>query len=254
MHKNTLSKIKPSLPRKLIISLYCQNYTLSEIADKCNQEHKRLNRTPNVTTRDVYLVLHKSSIRWQERESQDRAELRAAELHKIDNLEREGWDAWFRSMTGAATHSTQSEKYNPSMDDDEDYDRPVDVDAVRKKWGDMNSLPGAGRVSSRGSHNNRRTNPAVVSIDAMRQTEFKTSKKIIETCGDPRYLKIVQWCIESRRTMLGLDAPARSITGTMTPEMMRQMAREMAPEFGEDPDLCVDEVLSEVQRVFAGRD
>jgi hypothetical protein len=55
-----------------------------------------------------------------------------------------------------------------------------------------------------------------------------------------------------RRQMLGLDAPTRSITGQMSPEMLRQMAREMAPSYGMEPDdIAVDDVVSEVEHWLA---
>jgi hypothetical protein len=38
----------------------------------------------------------------------------------------------------------------------------------------------------------------------------------------------------------------------MTPEMLRQMAREMAPEYGIDAnDIAVEDVVSEVERMIA---
>jgi hypothetical protein len=214
------------------------------------------------------MVLHKSKIRWQERESQDRAELRSEELKRIDNLEREYWEAWFRSIDMSQSQTQNSEKYNAITDgadgtssyhdtyDDEDV---IDPDELRDKWGKIptraskrNSKNSYGTSTSGRNSKSARNSYAPVSISGMSQTEVKISKKLVETCGDPRFLKGIERCIEMRRQMLGLDAPTRSITGQMSPEMLRQMAREMAPSYGMEPDdIAVDDVVSEVEHWLA---
>jgi hypothetical protein len=50
------------------------------------------------------------------------------------------------------------------------------------------------------------TQTAVMTTDGQKQT---TRKAVSEQHGDPRFLELIQRCIASRRSLLGLDAPTR---------------------------------------------
>lgn len=81
---------------------------------------------------------------------------------------------------------------------------------------------------------------------------FTFSRKIVKTCGDTKFLAGVQWCIERRCKLLGLDAPSKSITASATLEQMRQMGREILIEKGLDPDLELDNVMQDVEKILNG--
>lgn len=79
-------------------------------------------------------------------------EAKARELAKIDNLEREYWDAWERSQNDAET-------------------------VIEEAFGVKKS---------------------------------KTQNKRVGQVGNPAFLRGVEWCIERRARLLGLDAPTKA--------------------------------------------
>lgn len=101
--------------------------------------------------------------RWVTRSEAATKELIAAELAKIDNLEREYWDAWRRSV---GTHQIKTTEQRTGGD----------------------GKGGKGLKARNG---------------------LKASVKTEDLVGAPEFLKGIQWCIERRCKMLGLDKPVK---------------------------------------------
>lgn len=105
-------------------------------------------------------------------------ELIACELIRVNQIEREAWDAWERSK--------------------KDSERSV----TERKTGES---------------------------ETMRAQMVREGQ-----CGDPRYLTQVQWCIDKRCKLLGLDAPQRSQIEVTMPyqaisdEQLDQMIKALA--------------------------
>ena len=106
--------------------------------------------------------------RWRAETVRDLDDAKAQELAKVDELEREYWDAWQNSCEDAET---------------------IRQEASEKK------------------------------VDKV----IKTAKG---QAGDPRFLAGVQWCIEKRCKILGLDAPDKHEVdhkfGKMTDDELRE--------------------------------
>jgi hypothetical protein len=92
--------------------------------------------------------------RWKASAVRDLDAAKGQELERLDQLEREAWQAWEKSK--GAHESTTTEQ----------------------------TSTGAGE-------------------------RVKAAIRKDEQCGDPRYLAVVQWCIEQRCKLLGLNAPHR---------------------------------------------
>lgn len=107
-----------------ISRLYVRGLTLREIAASLNAE-REYQLTFQTIAKDVKTILS----RWRESIVDDVSEMRSAELIRINEIEREAWQAWTRSKKGAD--------------------------------------------------------------------------------GDPRFLTTVQWCIERRCKLFGLDGPTK---------------------------------------------
>ena len=109
----------------------------------------RIAETLDVSQQTVSNDLKELQRRWQASALVDLNAAKAQELAKIDNLEREYWEAWERSCEDAGT--------------------------VVKK--------------------------------AKEGGAKEATQTIKGQAGDPRFLTGVQWCIERRCKLLGLDAP-----------------------------------------------
>lgn len=132
-----------------------------------------------VTRSQVQYDLRILRTRWHEAALRDFDERIAEELAKIDNLEREYWDAWERS-TGRASAVTRERGGAPEL--------PMSAAAARSK-------------------------------------------------GNPGFLVGVQWCIDRRIKLLGIDAPVKvDIT---------ERVRAFALAQGFDPE----EAVTEAQRI-----
>jgi hypothetical protein len=103
--------------------------------------------------------------RWVESSLKNITDLKVRELAKIDNLEREYWEAWRRSTEDKEVDTTKAipDKEDPSM----------------------------GR------------------------TKEKTQRREGQA-GDPRFLAGVQWCINKRAEIIGLDAGVKSLSVDLT--------------------------------------
>lgn len=198
--------------------LYCQGYSLGEIASKVNEQWRT-----RLTVRRVYEIIAKMHMRYEKTyRERDRQELRHIELMKLDTLEREYWEAWFRSL--------QVQRAEVVVDSEGVAD-VESIEALREHWRRIGERPGDGKKGG--------SQPLDVK---------KVAKKWVEACGDPRYLAGVQWCIDKRCKLLGLDAPTRAVTAAVD---MRQMVRELAVRHNLDPELVVEEVLADAERILA---
>jgi len=127
--------------RRRTADLYLQGWLQTDIADD-------IGVSASTVSRDLK-ALHQE---WQASALLDFDKAKAAELAKIDRLEREYWEAWVRSCEDAET--------------------------IRQE-GDPKAKP----------------------------------SKVVRTfkgqAGDPRFLQGIQWCIDRRCKILGVDAPQR---------------------------------------------
>jgi len=101
-------------------------------------------------------------------------ERKSEELARIDRLESEYWDAWFKSLAEFTSTTKHAE---------------TDVSGLAKK----------------------------------QKATVKTEKR----GGDPRYLVGVQWCIQKRADILGLDAPQQSEVNIVDTTDARDRLREL---------------------------
>lgn len=99
--------------------------------------------------RDIAALLS----RWRETACREINELKAAELARLNRLEREAWDEWERSKL----------KRERTLTEKRTGDNPGERAQIVKE----------------------------------------------NLLGDPRYLQAVQWCIDKRCKILGLDAPVK---------------------------------------------
>jgi predicted transcriptional regulator len=133
------TKIETEKLRNDIASLYLQGVEQVEIGKKFE-----------ITQQAVSYHLKKIRKKWLESALRDFDELKSQELAKIDNLEREYWDAWIRSQE----------------------DKEMEEESMGK--------------------------------------DGETFKKRREgQVGDPRFLVGVEWCINKRCEILGIDAPTK---------------------------------------------
>ena len=140
--------------RKRIGDCYLKGWLQADIADE-------LGISQATVSRDIKALQQA----WLDSALIDFNEAKARELAKVDQLEREYWQAWERSCEDAETE-TQKAKGD-----------------VRKYEGNDGQF-----VQER---------PAEVT---------KTRKG---QAGDPRFLAGIQWCINKRCDILGIDAPRR---------------------------------------------
>lgn len=102
----------------------------------------------------------------------------AFELAKIDNLERTYWEAWERSLQDQIRSVTSRE------------DMPVDPPKGAKPAGmDANGDP---------------LPPAMVVL-----SKTKVQRRVDQSIGNPTFLAGIQWCIDRRVKLLGLDEPIK---------------------------------------------
>ena len=129
--------------RKRIGDCYLKGWLQADIADE-------LGISQATVSRDIKALQQA----WLDSALVDFNEAKARELAKVDQLEREYWQAWARSCEDAETV----------------------------------------------------TQKAVKTGEEERKEATKTAKG---QAGDPRFLSGVQWCINKRCEILGIDAPQR---------------------------------------------
>lgn len=134
------SKSQLTRDKRKIADLYLQGWLQVDIADELG-----------ISQQTVSNDLARLQSDWLASALVDFNEAKAAELAKVDRLEREYWRAWERSCEDAEQTTQEG--------------TPARVDKIKK--------------TSKGQ------------------------------AGDPRFLQGVQWCIERRCKILGIDAPEK---------------------------------------------
>jgi hypothetical protein len=263
-----------------IVRWYQEGRSLSEIAERASQKYHT-----HTSTRTVYNIVQKARKKLYSRDIEDRRQLMLDEIGKIDRLETEFWDAYMRSIN--ASTETDTEKTTTSdeavlntrqnsypqltadidIEGDDDADDVSSDDGPADGQGEINIFDGWSRIeradrepdyrnngSGRRGRNKRYSGRRYQFFDAadsdreeVKAPQFSFTRKITKTSGDPRYLQGIQWCIDRRAKMLGLDAPSKSLSATFNINNMKQTAREMALERGLDPDLVVEDVLRDAE-------
>lgn len=122
--------------------------------------------------------------RWLEAELFNMNEIKTRELDRIDTLEREYWQAWERSKGRRFDHLPSQ---NPKPQKRRKGNVLDEVAEFLEDGGDKASGP-------------EKATATVVSVD--------------NPFGDPRYLTGVQWCINRRIILLGLDTPSKANAAT----------------------------------------
>lgn len=129
--------------RLRVTELYLQGWTQVKIAEEVGV-------TQGMVSKDLAAIREE----WLQASIENIDEAKARELARIDNLEREYWEAWYRSCEDAET--------------------------VVKK--------------------------AVETDKGQRKEATQTAKG---QAGDPRFLAGIQWCIQQRCKILGIEAAAK---------------------------------------------
>lgn len=266
---------------------YLEGKPLPVIADMASRKYDT-----HVSTATVYRVIRKHRGRLHRRDIDDRRVLLLDEIGKLDRLEQEYWEGYFRSIAASTDATTErlvtsdpKEIKNLDVDadleidefDDSKEDDDADVLGETEPT-DANLFGGWARIEREqdtrqsgqsifgNDGNYRRARKAgrrarYQFVDAAhyeaeevkeKPPAFTFSRKIVKTCGDTKFLAGVQWCIDRRCKLLGLDAPSKSITARTSVEQMRQMGREMLIEKGLDPDLELDGIMDEVGKILDG--
>lgn len=107
---------------------------------------------------------------WRVERVDDFNERKNIELAKVDNLELENWIAWKRSQEDAETKKMV--RYSDGETHSQDEDKETDKKAVK-----------------RGSAKTRK------------------EQSVKGQVGDRGFLKGIEWCIDKRWALLGMDAP-----------------------------------------------
>jgi hypothetical protein len=163
----------------------------------------------NQLGRDI-AVAHRDFV---ESQRMGRVERIAFELAKIDNLERTYWEAWERSLHDSVRVVTAREDF------------PVDAPtATRSCEGDGVGMPSRQQ--------------AVL-------TKTRAQRRVDERVGNPAFLVGIQWCIDRRVKLLGLDEPVQVDVNAQ----VRRIAAEMDLNITE-----VQTVANEVHAIWSGRD
>lgn len=122
---------------------------------------------------------------WKERANADTSDLKAQELAKLDEVEREAWLAWEASLQPRIT------SYNEIVQE-------------REKIGEESDSEGESYESDDGE------------ITALFVTKRKSRTTTEFATGDPRYLDIIKDCGVKRAKLLGLEAPVKVDTTVET--------------------------------------
>ena len=122
-----------------VTDFYCQGVRQCDIAVKLGVD-------PSQIAYDLRILMG----RWQKASTAKIDQWKATELERINNLEREYWDAWQASIESGVKVSKE-----------------------------------------------RKVGNEVVTV----------KQEVTKASGDPRFLSGVQWCIERRCKLLGLDEP-----------------------------------------------
>lgn len=127
----------------------------------------------DVSQQQVSYDIKELQKRWSNSAVRDLDAAKSQELARIDNLEREYWECWRKSQKPLKSKSVERE--NIIMDEE---------NKIHK------GAMGLGTPGQNGQI-------------------IKTVERSEKRIGDTRYLDGVQWCIERRCKILGIDAPTK---------------------------------------------
>lgn len=116
---------------------------------------------------------------WKQERVYDINEAKARELAKIDNLELIYWDAWERSRKNAEIKTKKAIK--------------IGIDLTPAQLATLSAVLPSDVIK-------------MISQGVNRQELQERSEGQV---GDPRYLAGIQWCIEQRCRILGVEAPKK---------------------------------------------
>lgn len=148
-----------------ISKLYFEHWPQVAIADKLGLSQQQISYDLK--------VLYK---RWSAESLSTIGDLKARELAKIDNLEREYWEAWRRSCEDKEIDTTKA------VPDEKEPTKGVTKEKTRRVEGQA---------------------------------------------GDPRFLTGVQWCINKRAEIIGLDAGTKNLNidlSTLSDNQLERLA------------------------------
>jgi len=138
-----------------------------------------------VTQATISNDLKELQVRWLAASVENMDEMKSRELAKVDNLEREYWEAWARSKEDAEVNTMKQRGEKITM--------------------------------------NGKTKTTIVPVEGTIRKEGQS--------GNPAFLKGVEWCIDKRCQLFGLDAPLKV-------EWMKEVQA-----IGLDPGAIFDELV-----------
>lgn len=189
----------------LIADWYCRGLTQREIAAKLATARREWGYT--ISHQQISADLETIRERWRAMQLESFGEAQAREMAKIDHLERVYWSQFETSKRTLEHTLTQ-----------QDDDLVVATTTL--------SLPGQAVQTTSQPVSGRR----------------RAQIKHVQRDGDAEWLRGVQWCIDRRIKLLGLDA-------AQTVEIMvRREAEEAAHALGLDPQ----ELIKEAQAILRG--
>lgn len=152
--------------------------------------------------------------RWQRQSTAAAGEHIARELEKINHLEATYWTAWHDSLKPKESRSTGTT----------DRQRTVSVptSVLQAMIAVNGNIQGNGTLS-------------------LPSSDTRATLLREERDGNPMFLIGVQWCIDRRIKLLGLDAPLKID--------LEQRIRGMAIAFGLDPEQAVSEAMAVIREV-----
>lgn len=157
-HRNKELTIKTEQRRCEIYKMYVRGESMMIIAQKLDIDISQVNR-------DLTIIRD----RWIESTQLSYAQNQAEQIAKIDNLERESWESWYKSQNPIESETIRTESI-------------LRTEEVKQEKGKPKPIPTAKMVP-------------------VKTTREKHKKKQV---GDPKYLDLIAWCIEMRCKILGL--------------------------------------------------
>lgn len=139
----------------------------------------------------------------------DFGEAKARELARIDNLEAEAWDAWYRSAEDARTYRRRVEEA-AEWEEDGDGDEAGEEEDGPGDEGDGGPDRSAGGPRA-GTRPPRAPRAPLEPLRAqrgpvpprMRPVRASSETTLKSGAGDPRFLERVAWCIDTRLKLMG---------------------------------------------------
>ncbi len=159
--KSSAEEVKRQERKATVVKLYCEGKTQAEIA-----------KVVGVSVPTVGKDIKQYIDEWKARADFPLDELKAEELAKINRLEQEAWEAWYRSIGTAKT--------------------------VKKRK----------RLTRVQTNKINRTEPPIYKMMPLETLEDETTRELV---GEPKFLETVQWCVETRCKIYGLIKPEQKI-------------------------------------------